>query len=66
MQLSAASPVTRYVPAPAGAASDASAKIADLTALAAAQTNQKMATAAGAALGQATSDLAGALVDISA
>ena len=37
----------------------------DLTQLAVAQTNIKMAAAAGAALGQATGELAGTLVDIS-
>jgi len=37
----------------------------DLTQLAVAQTNVKMTAAAGAALGQATGELAGVLVDIS-
>ncbi|MDG2528711.1 hypothetical protein [Caulobacter endophyticus] len=66
MQVSAAN-AARYTPpsAPA-AASQAAAKIVDLTQLAVAQTNAKATASAGAALAQATGELTGVLVNISA
>lgn len=64
MQVSAAN-AARYTP-PAASGQAAAAKIADLTQLAVAQTNAKATAAAGAALAQATGELTGVLVDISA
>jgi hypothetical protein len=66
VQVSAASPAVRYAPPQAAASGQASTAIADLTQLAVAQTNIKMAADAGAALGQTTGELTGVLVDISA
>ena len=65
MQVSATN-AAQYTPQRSAAASEASAKIVDLTQLAVAQTNAKATAAAGAALGQATGELTGALVNISA
>ena len=63
MQVSNAAPYTP--PRPAGSG-EVSAPIVDLTQLAVAQTNVKMTAATGAALSQATGELTGVLVDISA
>lgn len=65
MQVSAAN-AARYTPPSPAASGQAAAPIADLTQLAVAQTNVKMAAAAGAALAQTTGDLTGVLVNISA
>lgn len=64
MQVSAAN-TAQYTPRPA-ASSEAAAAIVDLTQLAVAQTNAKATAAAGAALSQATGELTGVLVNISA
>ena len=66
MQISVASVTSYTPPRPAAASSASPAPIADLTQLAVAQTNIKMTAAAGAALGQVTAELSGALVNISA
>ncbi|ADG09776.1 hypothetical protein B7G68_06565 [Caulobacter segnis] len=67
MQVSAVN-VASYTPRakPATDSSPPPAPVADLTQLAVAQTNVKMAAAAGAALGQVTAELSGTLVNISA
>jgi hypothetical protein len=65
VQVSAAN-AAQYTPRPAAAASEAAAKIVDLTQLAVAQTNAKATASAGAALAQATGELTGVLVNISA
>ena len=66
MQVSPTNAAARYVPPRPTASGDASAPIVDLTQLAVAQTNVKMTAAAGAALGQASGELTGVLVNISA
>jgi hypothetical protein len=55
----------QYTPRPA-ASNEAAPPIVDLTQLAVAQTNAKATAAAGAALSQATGELTGVLVNISA
>lgn len=65
MQVSAANTAVSYTPRPA-ATEQASARIADLTQLAVAQTNIKATAEAGAALGQTTGELTGVLLNISA
>jgi len=65
VQVSAAN-AARYTPPRPAAANETPAPVADLTQLAVAQTNVKMAAAAGAALGQVSAELSGALVNISA
>ncbi|WP_066682792.1 hypothetical protein [Caulobacter sp. CCH9-E1] len=66
MQVSAANVASYTPPRPATGPAPSPAPAADLTQLAVAQTNVKMAAAAGAALGQVTAELSGALVNISA
>jgi hypothetical protein len=66
VQVSATNAAAGYTPPRPAASSEASAQIADLTQLAVAQTNVKMTAAAGAALGQTTGELTGALLNISA
>lgn len=66
MQVSAANVASYAPPRPAAASSPPPTPVADLTQLAVAQTNVKMAAAAGAALGQVTAELSGSLVNISA
>lgn len=66
MQVSAANTAAQYTPQRPAGASEAAAKIVDLTALAVAQTNQKATAAAGAALAQTTGELTGTVVNISA
>jgi hypothetical protein len=66
VQVSAANTAARYTPQRPAASGDAAAKIVDLTQLAVAQTNAKATAAAGAALAQATGELTGTLVNISA
>jgi hypothetical protein len=63
VQVSAANTAARYTPPTGG--SVAPAATVDLTQLAVAQTNVKMAAAAGAALGQTTGELTGLLVNLS-
>lgn len=65
MQISATNAARYTPPRPAGSG-EAATPAVDLTQLAVAQTNVKMATAAGAALGQTTGELTGVLVNISA
>jgi hypothetical protein len=65
VQVSAAN-AARYTAPPAAGSSEAPAPAVDLTQLAVAQTNVKMAAATGAALGQTTGELTGVLVNISA
>lgn len=65
MQVSAANAAARYTP-PRPVSGEGSAPIVDLTQLAVAQTNVKIAAAAGAALGQVNGELTGTLVNISA
>ncbi len=64
MQIAAAS-FSAASPRPAAPQATQAPPPVDLTQLAVAQTNVKMTAAAGAALGQATGELAGVLVDIS-
>lgn len=66
MQVSAANTSAQFAAARPAASGQAPAPAVDLTRLAVAQTNVRMTAAAGAALGQATGDLTGVLVDISA
>lgn len=66
MQVSAANAAVRYMPPGPNGAGEAATPVVDLTQLAVAQTNVKMAAAAGAALGQITGELTGVLVNISA
>jgi hypothetical protein len=66
MQISAANVASYTPPRPAAVSGAPPAPVADLTQLAVAQTNIKMTAAAGAALGQVTAELSGALVNISA
>jgi hypothetical protein len=66
VQVSAANAAAPYIPPRSTVPGETSAPIVDLTQLAVAQTNGKMAAAAGAALGQATGELTGVLVNISA
>lgn len=66
MQVSAVNVASYTPPRPATDSGAPQAPVADLTQLAVVQTNVKMAAAAGAALGQVTAELSGAVVDISA
>ena len=65
MQISGSS-AAQYTPPRAAASGETAAPIVDLTQLAVAQTNAKATAAAGAALSQATGELTGVLVNISA
>ncbi|MBI1685824.1 hypothetical protein [Caulobacter hibisci] len=66
MQVSATNTVVRYAPPRPAGGGEAAAAIVDLTQLAVAQTNAKATQAAGTALAQATGELTGTVVDISA
>ncbi len=66
MQVSATNAAVRYAPPRPAGSGEAAAAIVDLTQLAVAQTNAKATQAAGAALAQATGELTGVLVEISA
>jgi hypothetical protein len=65
VQVSATNAAHYAAPRPA-ASQEALAPAVDLTQLAVAQTNVKMAAAAGAAMGQTTGELTGVLLNISA
>lgn len=66
MQVSATNAAVQYAAPRPAASAEAPAPVVDLTALAVAQTNVKMTAAAGAAVGQASGELTGVLVNISA
>lgn len=66
MQISASNAATGYTPPRPAASGEAAPQIVDLTQLAVAQTNAKATAQAGAALSQATGELTGVLVNISA